>query len=74
MPYIWPQLAFVNDGDDDGDADDGDDDIDGHEHLIQSAGLPLRQDALWIATALASPHLSTTSLRVIIMVVMVMVI
>ena len=46
MPYIWPQLAFVNDGDDDGDADDGDDDIDGHEHLIQSAGLPLRQDAV----------------------------
>ena len=34
------------DGDDDGDADDGDADIDGHEHLIQSAGLPLRQDAV----------------------------
>ena len=26
--------------------DEFDDDIDGHEHLIQSAGLPLRQDAV----------------------------
>ena len=48
MPHIWPQLAFLNDDDDvdDGDDDDDDDDIDGHEHLIQSAGFPLRQDAL----------------------------
>ena len=68
MPYIWPQLVYVNDGDDGDDADVGDDDIDGHEHLIQSARLPLRQDALWIATALASPHLSTTSLIIIIVV------
>ena len=67
MPYIWPQFALVNDDGDD-EEDDDDADIDGHEHLIQSAGLPLWQDARWIATALASPHLSTTSLMIIIMV------